>query len=82
MSNPVNDGATVPRPRTPARYRCLCNGAGEGAGKPLSNLQNGQMVKIRQNASGVVTGLTDDTGIINRSCLPASRMAVLFVRGR
>lgn len=34
----------------------------EGAGKPLSNLQNGQMVKIRQNASGVVTGLTIDTG--------------------
>ncbi len=39
------------------------------------------MVKIRQNASGVVTGLTIDTGIINRSCLPASRMAVLFARG-
>ena len=34
----------------------------EGADKPLSNLQNGQMVKIRQNASGVVTGLTIDTG--------------------
>ena len=34
----------------------------EGAGKPLSNLQNGQMVQIRQNASGVVTGLTIDTG--------------------
>ncbi|WP_253380119.1 OapA family protein [unidentified bacterial endosymbiont] len=33
----------------------------EGAGKPLSNLQNGQMVQIRQNASGVVTGLTIDT---------------------
>ena len=30
----------------------------EGAGKPLSSLQSGQMVKIRQNASGVVTGLT------------------------
>ncbi|KAI3492579.1 hypothetical protein L1887_42882 [Cichorium endivia] len=24
----------------------------EGAGKPLSNLQNGQMVQVRQNASG------------------------------
>ena len=34
----------------------------EGAGKPLSNLQNGQMVQIRQNAGGVVTGLTIDTG--------------------
>uniref|UniRef100_UPI0026DF6988 LysM-like peptidoglycan-binding domain-containing protein n=1 Tax=Salmonella enterica TaxID=28901 RepID=UPI0026DF6988 len=32
----------------------------EGAGKPLSNLKNGQMIKIRQNASGVVTGLTID----------------------
>lgn len=30
----------------------------EGDGKPLNNLQSGQMVKIRQNASGVVTGLT------------------------
>lgn len=29
----------------------------EGNDKPLSNLQNGQIVKIRQNASGVVTGL-------------------------
>ena len=34
----------------------------EGAGKPHSNLQNGQLVQIRQNASGVVTGLTIDTG--------------------
>ncbi|WP_316390638.1 OapA family protein [Citrobacter farmeri] len=34
----------------------------EGAGKPLSTLQNGQMVQIRQNANGVVTGLTIDTG--------------------
>ena len=34
----------------------------EGAGKPLSSLQVGQMVKIRQNASGVVTGLTVDAG--------------------
>ena len=34
----------------------------EGSGKPLSSLQVGQMVKIRQNASGVVTGLTVDAG--------------------
>lgn len=32
----------------------------EGDGKPLSNLQTGQMVQVRQNASGVVTGLTID----------------------
>ncbi|MCY1700745.1 OapA family protein [Lelliottia sp. SL45] len=43
----------------------------EGEGKPLSNLQNGQMVQIRQNASGVVTGLTIDTG---------SGQQVLFMR--
>lgn len=30
----------------------------EGEGQPLSALQNGQQVKIRQNAEGVVTGLT------------------------
>lgn len=30
----------------------------EGAGKPLSTLKNGQKVQIRQNANGVVTGLT------------------------
>ena len=34
----------------------------EGEGKPLSNLQSGQMVQIRQNASGVVTALTIDVG--------------------
>ena len=34
----------------------------EGAGKPQSSLQTGQTVQIRQNASGVVTGLTIDTG--------------------
>ena len=34
----------------------------EGAGKPLSNLKDGQMIQIRQNANGVVTGLTIDTG--------------------
>ena len=30
----------------------------EGTNKPLSNLQTGQRVRIRQNAQGVVTGLT------------------------
>lgn len=34
----------------------------EGAGKPLSSLQAGQMVQVRQNANGVVTGLTVDSG--------------------
>lgn len=34
----------------------------EGEGKPLSNLQAGQMVKIRQNASGIVTGLSIENG--------------------
>lgn len=34
----------------------------EGAGKPLSSLQAGQMVQVRQNANGVVTGLTVDGG--------------------
>ena len=34
----------------------------DGAGTPLSNLKDGQMVQIRQNANGVVTGLTIDTG--------------------
>lgn len=30
----------------------------EGRDKPLSGLQSGQVVRIRQNASGVITGLT------------------------
>lgn len=34
----------------------------EGNNKPLSNLQTGQMVQVRQNANGVVTGLTIDIG--------------------
>ncbi|NIY47594.1 OapA family protein [Cedecea colo] len=34
----------------------------EGDNKPLSNLQTGQMVQIRQNANGVVTGLTIEVG--------------------
>lgn len=42
----------------------------EGNGKPLSNLQSGQIVKIRQNASGVVTGLT----------IESSGQQVLFTR--
>ena len=43
----------------------------EGEGKPLSTLQSGQMVKIRQNANGVVTGLTIENG---------SGQSVLFTR--
>jgi hypothetical protein len=43
----------------------------EGAGKPLSSLQTGQTVQIRQNANGVVTGLTIDT---------AGGQQVLFTR--
>ncbi|MRS16811.1 hypothetical protein GJV06_18145 [Enterobacteriaceae bacterium RIT691] len=43
----------------------------EGAGKPLSSLQAGQMVQVRQNANGVVTGLTVDNG---------SGQQVLFTR--
>ncbi|ADU70830.1 OapA family protein [Pantoea sp. At-9b] len=34
----------------------------EGNDQPLSALQSGQEVKIRQNAQGVVTGLTVDSG--------------------
>lgn len=34
----------------------------EGDDKPLSSLQTGQMVQIRQNANGIVTGLTIDVG--------------------
>jgi Cell envelope opacity-associated protein A len=33
----------------------------EGNDQPLSALKNGQQVKIRQNAQGVVTGLTVDS---------------------
>ncbi|MNN89096.1 Opacity-associated protein A LysM-like domain protein [compost metagenome] len=43
----------------------------EGGGKPLSSLQAGQMVKVRQNANGVVTGLAIDNG---------SGQQVLFTR--
>lgn len=48
----------------------------EGADKPLSNLQNGQIVKIRQNANGVVTYLTIDTEIISKYCSPANLMVI------
>lgn len=53
----------------------------EGADKPLSNLQNGQMVKIRQNASGVVTGLTIDTGN-NQQVLFTRQPDGSFIRAR
>ncbi len=42
----------------------------EGQSKPLSSLQQGQVVKIRQNAGGVVTGLT----------VEGSEQQVLFTR--
>ncbi len=54
----------------------------EGADKPLSNLQNGQMVKIRQNASGVVTGLTIDTGNNQQVLFTRQPDGSLFARGR
>ncbi len=53
----------------------------EGAGKPLSNLQNGQMVQIRQNANGVVTGLTIDTGN-NQQVLFTRQSDGSFIRAR
>ncbi|EMN3921507.1 OapA family protein [Citrobacter farmeri] len=53
----------------------------EGAGKPLSNLQNGQMVQIRQNANGVVTGLTIDTGN-NQQVLFTRQPDGSFIRAR
>ena len=53
----------------------------EGAGKPLSNLQNGQMVQIRQNANGVVTGLTIDTGN-NQQVLFTRQSDGSFIRTR
>ena len=53
----------------------------EGSGKPLSNLQNGQMVQIRQNANGVVTGLTIDTGN-NQQVLFTSQANGSFIRAR
>lgn len=53
----------------------------EGSGKPLSNLQSGQMVQIRQNASGVVTGLTIDTGN-NQQVLFTRQADGSFIRAR
>ncbi|KAE9826289.1 LysM-like peptidoglycan-binding domain-containing protein, partial [Escherichia coli] len=53
----------------------------EGADKPLSNLQNGQIVKIRQNANGVVTGLTIDTGN-NQQVLFTRQPDGNFIRAR
>jgi hypothetical protein len=53
----------------------------EGDSKPLSNLQTGQMVQIRQNANGVVTGLTIDTGN-NRQVLFTRQPDGSFLRAR
>ena len=53
----------------------------EGAGKPLSTLQNGQMVQIRQNANGVVTGLTIDAGN-NQQVLFTRQPDGSFIRAR
>ena len=53
----------------------------EGAGKPLSTLQSGQTVQIRQNANGVVTGSLSIPATASRCCLPASRTAALCVHG-
>lgn len=52
----------------------------EGDGKPLSTLQSGQMVKIRQNANGVVTGLTIETG--GQSVLFTRQSDGSFIRAR
>lgn len=53
----------------------------EGAGKPLSTLKEGQLVQIRQNANGVVTGLTIDTGN-NQQVLFTRQPDGSFVRAR
>ncbi|WHP30902.1 OapA family protein [Trabulsiella odontotermitis] len=53
----------------------------EGNGKPLSNLQSGQMIQIRQNANGVVTGLTIDTGN-NQQVLFTRQSDGSFIRAR
>lgn len=53
----------------------------EGAGKPLSSLQAGQIVKIRQNANGVVTGMTIDTGD-NQQMLFTRQSDNSFIRAR
>lgn len=53
----------------------------EGDGKPLSTLQSGQMVKIRQNANGVVTGLTIENGE-GQSVLFTRQQDGSFIRAR
>ncbi len=53
----------------------------EGAGKPLVICRTGKMVKIRQNASGVVTGLTIDTGN-NQQVLFTRQPDGSFIRAR
>lgn len=51
----------------------------EGADKPLSNLQSGQIVQIRQNVNGVVTGLAIDNGA-NGQVLFTRQLNGTFVR--
>ncbi|RPH20840.1 hypothetical protein EHN07_19235 [Buttiauxella warmboldiae] len=53
----------------------------EGSDKPLSTLQTGQMVQIRQNANGVVTGLTIDIGD-ERQVLFTRQLDGSFIRAR
>jgi cell envelope opacity-associated protein A len=53
----------------------------EGDGKPLSTLQSGQMVKVRQNANGVVTGLTIEGGN-GQSVLFTRQQDGSFIRAR
>ena len=52
----------------------------EGAGKPLSNLKNGQKVQIRKNANGVVTGLTIESD--NGQVLFTRQADGSFIRAR
>lgn len=52
----------------------------EGAGKPLSNLKNGQQVQIRRDANGVVTGLTIDSD--NGQVLFTRQADGSFIRAR
>ncbi|MFV0265281.1 MAG: LysM-like peptidoglycan-binding domain-containing protein [Kluyvera sp.] len=52
----------------------------EGAGKPLSNLKNGQQVQIRKNANGVVTGLTIESD--NGQVLFTRQADGSFIRAR
>ena len=52
----------------------------EGAGKPLSNLKNGQKVQIRKNANGVVTGLTIESD--NGQVLFTRQQDGSFIRAR